>query len=61
MDTRRAPLSSGVVRDRLEAMGLPRADLHELPTSAKRFPAVGFDSILHLRQTRSKASCSTCS
>jgi peptidase U32-like protein len=26
------------IRDRLEAMGLPRSDLHELPTSAKRFP-----------------------
>jgi hypothetical protein len=27
-----------IIRDQLEAMGLPRGDLHELPTSAKRFP-----------------------
>lgn len=26
------------VRDVLESMGLPRGDLHELPTSSKRFP-----------------------
>lgn len=28
----------GDIRDFIEAAGLPRGDLHELPTSAKRFP-----------------------